>query len=184
MNKFKDSNQDLQGKYRVNEEIKADTIVVIGGKGENLGAMPKRQALAIAQEEGMDLVQVGEKDSAVIAKIMNFGKFIYEKKKQISESKKHQKVILIKEIKIRPSIDEQDYKTKLNWAESFFKDGNKVKFTLQFKGREVPKMDEFGSKMFTRISQDLATKNIGTLVEEKDSRGGALWSKIYFVKEK
>ncbi|MFA6535573.1 MAG: hypothetical protein WCS92_04915, partial [Candidatus Babeliales bacterium] len=64
------------------------------------------------------------------------------------------------------------------------KDGNKVKFTLQFKGREVPKMDEFGNKLFARISQDLAAKNIGTLVEEKDSRGGVVWSKIYFLKEK
>lgn len=184
VNKFKDNNQDLQSKYRVNEGIKADTVMVIGGNGENLGAMSKRQALAIAESEGLDLVQVGEKDLVVIARIMNFGKFIYEKKKQLGEAKKHQKVILIKEIKIRPSIDDQDYKTKLNKAESFFKDGNKVKFTLQFKGREVPKMDEFGSKLFMRISHDLAAKDIGTIVEEKDSRGGVIWSKIYFLKDK
>jgi len=184
VNKFKDNNQELQGKYRVNEGIKADTVMVIGGNGENLGTMSKRQALIAAEAEGMDLVQVGEKDLVVIARIMNFGKFIYEKKKQLGEAKKHQKVILVKEIKIRPGIDEQDYKTKLNKAESFFRDGNKVKFTLQFKGREVPKMDEFGSRLFARISQDLAARNIGTILEEKDSRGGIVWSKIYFVKEK
>jgi len=79
VNKFKDNNQDLQSKYRVNEGIKADTVMVIGGNGENLGAMSKRQALSIAEAEGMDLVQVGEKDLVVIARIMNFGKFIYEK---------------------------------------------------------------------------------------------------------
>ncbi|MFH1254142.1 MAG: translation initiation factor IF-3 [bacterium] len=132
----------------------------------------------------MDIFQLGEKDLVFIARIINFCKFIYENKKQLGEAKTHQKVILVKEIKIRPSIDDQDYKTKLNKAESFFKDGNKVKFTLQFKGREVPKMDEFGNKLFARISQDLAAKNIGTLVEEKDSRGGVVWSKIYFLKEK
>ncbi len=184
MNKFKDNNQDLQSKYRVNEGIKADTVIVIGGNGENLGAISKSRALSIAEAEGMDLVQVGEKDSVVIARIMNFGKFIYEKKKQLCEAKKHQKVVQVKEIKIRPSIDDQDYKTKLNRAESFFKDGNKVKFTLQFKGREVPKMDEFGNKLFARITQDLAARNIGIIVEEKDSRGGVVWSKIYFLKEK
>lgn len=184
MSKFKDDNQDLQNKYQVNEGIKSDTIIVIGGKGENLGTMPKRQALAIADEEGMDLVQVGEKDSVAIARIMNFGKFIYEKKKQLGESKKHQKVIQIKELKIRPGIDEQDYKTKLKRAEEFFRDGKKVKFTIQFKGREVPKMDEFGSKLFARITQDLAASGFSSVIEEKDNKGGAVWSKIYFVKDK
>lgn len=184
MSRFKDDNQDLQNKYQVNEGIKTDTVIVIGGKGENLGSMPKRQALAIADEEGMDLVQVGEKDSVAIARIMNFGKFIYEKKKQLGESKKHQKVIQVKELKLRPGIDEQDYKTKLKRAEEFFRDGKKVKFTIQFKGREVPKMDEFGSKMFARISQDLADRGFGLIVEEKDNKGGSVWSKIYFVKEK
>jgi translation initiation factor IF-3 len=185
VNRFNDSNnQDLQSKYKVNDGIKSDSVMVIGVNGENLGTVSRRQALALAEQENMDLVQVGEKDSVAIARIMNFGKFIYEKKKQLSEAKKHQKLVQIKEIKLRPSIDEQDYKTKLNKAVECFRDGNKVKFTLQFKGREVPKMDEFGAKLFARISQDLAAKNVGTLQEEKDSRGGILWSKVYFVKEK
>lgn len=173
---------NMQDKYFINEEIRGDKVLVIGGNGENYGVISTRQALTMAHEVNMDLVQVGEKDGTPIAKIMNFGKFIYEKKKQLSESKKNQKAFQIKEIKIRPSIDEQDYKTKLNRAEEFFKEGMKVKFTVQFKGREVPKMEEFGSRLFERISKDLAAKGISNLQEEKESRGGVIWSKIYFLK--
>lgn len=184
MNRFRDSGPNLQSKYRVNEEIKADTVMVIGGKGENLGVIPKYQALTMAREEGLDLVQVGERDSVVIVKMMDFSKFAYEKKKQLSESKKHQKIVQIKEIKIRPGIGDQDYRTKLNKAEDFFKRGKKVKFTVQFKGREIAKMDEFGDKLFKRIVQDLTAKNIGLIVEEKENKGGVVWFKIYSVKEK
>ena len=172
----------MQDKYLINEEIRGESVLVIGGKGENHGVVSKRQALTLARESNLDLVQVGEKDGTPIAKIMNFGKFIYEKKKQLGEAKKHQKAIQIKEIKIRPSIEEQDYKTKLNKAEEFFKDGMKVKFTVQFKGREVPKMEDFGTKLFERISKDLAAKGFTNLLEEKESRGGVIWSKIYFLK--
>lgn len=172
----------MQDKYLVNEEIRGESILVIGEKGENYGVMSKRQALTMARETSLDLVQVGEKDGVPIAKILNFGKFIYEKKKQLGEAKKHQKAIQIKEIKIRPSIEDQDYKTKLNKAEEFFKEGMKVKFTIQFKGREVPKMEDFGTKLFDRISKDLIARGFTHLQEEKESRGGVVWSKIYFLK--
>lgn len=180
--KEKNNRDTASHKYPVNELIKADKVMVINAEGENLGVLSKQQALMRAQESGLDLVQVGEKDSAIIAKIMDFGKFLYEKKKQMSESKKHQKIILIKEIKIRPNIGDQDYLTKLNHAAQFFLDGKKVKFTLQFKGREITMMEDLGNKLFERISRDLAAKNVGTLVEEKDNRSGAFWSKIYYVR--
>lgn len=170
-------------KYPVNELIKADKIMVINAEGENLGVLSKQSALMRAQEAGLDLVQVGEKDSVIIAKVMNFGKFLYEKKKQTSEAKKHQKIIQIKEIKIRPNIGDQDYFTKLNHAAQFFLDGKKVKFTLQFKGREITMMEDLGIRLFERISRDLAQRNVGTLVEEKDNRSGAFWSKIYYVRQ-
>ncbi|KKQ49475.1 MAG: Translation initiation factor IF-3 [candidate division TM6 bacterium GW2011_GWF2_38_10] len=182
---FKDKpNGDPQGKHFVNEQIRATSLLVIGPQGENLGQLSRHQALAQAQDAGLDLVQVGEKDSLIIAKIMDFGKFLYSKKKQLSDAKKHQKVIQIKEVKMRPNIGDQDYKTKLNQASAFLVDGKKVKFTLQFKGREISMMDEFGKKMFLRITQDLTAQNIGTLVEEKESRGGPFWSKIIGLKEK
>jgi len=177
----KDLNND---KYHVNEEIRADEVLLIGESGENFGVISKRQALAMAVAASQDLVQVGEKDSVVIAKIMNYGKFIYEKKKQLNEAKKHQKAIQIKELKLRPNIDIQDYNTKLNKAAECFRDGNKVKFTVQFKGREVPKMEEFGTKLFERITQDLKAMGFEGLQEEKESRGGVIWAKIYFIKEK
>lgn len=186
MNKFiKDKNEnELQGKYFVNASIRVPTLVVINQNGENLGQISRAQALAAAEEAGLDLVQVGEKDGVVIAKVMDFGKFLYTKKKQLNDSRKHQKIIQIKELKIRPNIGDQDYKTKLNQAEQFLIDGKKVKFTLQFKGREITMMGETGQRMFARITQDLTARNIGTLVEEKENRMGAFWSKIYGLKEK
>lgn len=175
-------NNELQSKYVVNEQIKGDKVVVINQHGENIGAIARRQALLLAEESGLDLVQVGEKDGSVVAKIMDFGKFVYAKKKQMNDSKKNQTVITLKEIKIRPNIGEHDYLTKLKKVIDFFSEGKKVKFTLQFKGREIAMMDSLGSKLFERITKDLQAHNVGSLVEEKDQRSGAFWSKIYFVK--
>lgn len=183
MNKFaKERTNSEASKYFVNEQIRAEKLLVITDEGENLGVLSRSRALAAAQESSLDLVQVGEKDSIVVAKIMDFGKFLYEKKKQLCDAKKHQKVIQIKEIKMRPNIGDQDYKTKLNQAVGFFAEGKKVKFTLQFKGREITMMDDLGFKFFSRITNDLSARDVGSLVEEKDSRAGSFWSKIYFVR--
>ncbi|MFA5306818.1 MAG: translation initiation factor IF-3 [Candidatus Babeliales bacterium] len=180
----KEKNTPEALKYSVNERIRADRIMVIDHEGQSLGVIPKFQALARAEELGLDLVQVGEKDNVPVVKMMDFGKFLYTKKKQLGDAKKHQKVIVVKELKMRPHIGDQDYKTKLNQAEQFFKDGNKVKFTLQFRGREMATAEETGRKFFVRIINDLTTRNIGALAEEKEARGGVLWSKIFYVKGK
>lgn len=174
----------LQEKYLINEQIKEDQVYVITHEGENLGLISRREALTRADEAGLDLVQVGEKDNLPVAKIMDFGKFAYAKKKQLNDSKKHQKVTQLKEIKLRPNIGDQDYKTKLKKAEEFFSDGKKVKFTLQFKGREVTMIDQLAPQIFEKIAVDLAVKGLGELVEEKDQRSGNFWSKIYFIKSK
>ena len=173
---------ELQSKYIVNEQIRADRLTVINHLGENIGVVTRNQALTLAEEAGLDLVQVGEKDSMVVAKVMDFGKFVYAKKKQVNDSKKNQTVITLKEIKIRPNIGDHDYVTKLKKAVGFFADGKKVKFTLQFKGREVTMMDVLGPKIFEKVTRDLHEHNVGSLVEEKEQRSGAYWSKIYFVK--
>lgn len=178
------TSSDEANKYVVNEQIRSDKVIVINAAGENLGEMPKRQAITLAEESELDLVQMGEKDGLPVTKVMNFGKFLYSKKKQLNDSKKHQKVVQLKEIKMRPNIGDQDYKTKLNQSEQFFKEGKKVKFTLQFRGREISMMEDLGRKFFARILQDLTDKNLGSLVEEKESRGGSLWTKIFFIKEK
>jgi len=119
-----------------------------------------------------------------VTKIMDFGKFLYAKKKQLSDAKKHQKTMQLKEVKLRPNIDDQDYKTKLRRAEQFFREGKKVKFTLQFKGRQISMMSTIGPNIFNRITQDLAEKDLGSLVEEKEQRGRSYWSKTYFIKTK
>ncbi len=188
MNKYKNKNHknkdSLIEKYNVNENIRANRLFVIDSNGNKLGEMSKDEALRIAEEEGLDLVQVGggQEGKTVVAKIMDFGKFLYIKKKQMNEAKKHQKVIQVKEIKMRPNIGDQDYKTKLRQAVNFLKSGKKVKFTLQFRGREMIVKDELGSKMFERITNDLMDNEVGNLVEEKEQKSGAFWTKIYFVK--
>jgi translation initiation factor IF-3 len=182
-NKEKSSNDGLN-KYLVNHQIRADRMMVIDHQGQSLGVVLRSQALARAEEVGMDLVQVGEKDGMPITKLMDYGKFLYMKKKQLGDAKKHQKVIHVKEIKMRPNIGDQDYKTKINQAAQFFLEGDKVKFTLQFRGREATMLEDLGPKLFARIGRDLAERNVGALVEEKDSRSGVLWSKIFYVKGK
>ncbi len=182
--KVSDNKEGLQEKYLINEQIKEEQIFVITHEGENLGLIPRRDALTRAEEASLDLVQVGDKDGVPVTKIMDFGKFTYAKKKQLGDSKKHQKVTQLKEIKLRPNIGDQDYKTKLKKAEEFFVDGKKVKFTLQFKGREVTMIDQVAPQIFEKIAADLAVKGLGELVEEKDQRSGNFWSKIYFIKSK
>lgn len=180
----KEKQSDALQKNPVNEQIRSDKIIVIDHLGQQLGALPRSQALNRAFDAGLDLVQVGEREGLPVAKFMDYGKVLYTKKKQLSDAKKNQKIIIVKEIKIRPNIGEQDYKTKLNHAVAFFKEGNKVKFTLQFRGREASMMSEVGPRLFARISADLAAQNVGQLVEEKDTRSHMLWTKIFHVKTK
>ena len=188
MSRFRDKNatnnsKALNSKYIINDRIKADYVTVIDQEGRNLGSIPKSEALALAEEAGLDLVQVGEKDSGVITKILDFGKHLYTKKKQQSEAKKKQKVIQVKEVKLRPNIGDGDYKTKINRAIKFLTEGKKVKFTLQFRGRELIMVRELGANFFNRIHDDLTNSNIpGTLIQEKEQRSGHFWFRIYYIK--
>lgn len=186
-NKYKGKNSRgeldrLADKYLVNEDINSSEMLVIDTDGEKKGVMSKQQALDLASGQRLDLVQVGLNDSTAIAKVMDFGKFLYNKKKQLGEAKKHQKVIHVKEIKLRPNIGDQDYKTKMKHAIAFLSEGKKVKFTVQFRGRQMIIKNELGNKMFARINNDIIEAGLTNLVEEKDQRGGPFWTKIYFVK--
>lgn len=172
--------------YFINDQIRAEQVRVITEDGKNVGVLSRRDALSMALESSVDLVQIGDTDdnSLVTAKLMDFGKFLYEKKKQQNEAKKHQKVIQIKEVKLRPHIGDQDYAIKINQAARFLTDGMRVKFTLQFRGRENAMVEDLGPRVFERIHKDLTARELGTLIDEKESRGGPLWSKIYYLKEK
>lgn len=176
------NNKLLAANYFINEKIRVNHLQVIGQNGENYGTISKEQALRLADEADLDLVQVGEKDGVIIAKIMDFGKFLYAKKKQQSEAKKKQKVIQVKEIKMRPNIADNDYNTKLKRAIGFLKDGKKVKFTLQFRGRQFIMIRELGTNFFARVEKDLGDQDLGTLVRDKERRGGPYWSVIYYLK--
>jgi len=177
-------NDSLQGKYCVNDQIRSSNIYVIDHEGNNLGLTPKVTALSIAEREGLDLVQVGEKEALPVVKIMDFGKFLYAKKKQLHDARKQQKVTQLKEVKMRPNIGDQDFDTKMRHAVEFFASGKKVKFTLQFRGRQIGMMRKLGPEFFDRITQRLRDEEVGALVEEKEQRGNSYWSKIYFIKTK
>ena len=173
-------------KHIINEAIRAKEVRLINAEGENVGVVSRAEALAQAEQAALDLVQISSSDSAVVvAKVMDFGKFLYEKKKQDNKAKKQQKVIQIKEVKFRPNIGDQDYRIKLKRAEDFLVAGKRVKMTLQFRrGRELATMGQVGSAMFARIDADLAALSLGTLLEEKEQRGRLMWTKVYYLKGK
>lgn len=169
----------------INERIRAEKMQVITQDGENVGVVTRGQALRMAEEAGLDLVLLTEsgKDGLPVVKIINFGKVLYEKKKNKAEAKKHQKVIQVKEIKMRPKIGDHDYFIKLKQALQFLHDGKRVKITLWFKGRENTTRDERGKELFDRIETFFAEQGItDNLAQEKDAKAGQLWSRVYYLK--
>lgn len=169
----------------MNEKIRAPKLQLIGENGQNVGIISRIDALKMAQDAGLDLVVIAEegREGVPIAKIMDFGKSLYEKKKKQHEAKKHQKVIQVKEVKMAPKIGEHDFQTKMRQAVEFLKDGKRVKVTLFFKGRENATKVERGTELFDKIQkvfEDLdLIKNLG---QEPDTRMGSLWSRVYFLK--
>ncbi|MBI2345056.1 translation initiation factor IF-3 [Candidatus Dependentiae bacterium] len=168
----------------INEQIKAYKLKVISEDGENLGIMARDAALSLARQKELDLVMLSDKDEVPLVKIMDFGKSLYIKKKKMAEGKKKQKVIKVKEIKMRPKIGEHDYQTKINQAVGFLQEGHKLKVTLVFSGREVESMRDVGNDFFNQVDKTLADRGLSDLVHEKDASAGRFWSKIYYLKAK
>lgn len=166
----------------VNENIKAPQVQLITHEGQNVGIVTREQALHFADTVGLDLVLLNDTGPVPVCKIMNHGKVLYERKKKQADSKKHQKVIQVKEIKIRPKIGEHDYETKIKQAAQFLKEGKRVKMTLCFRGRENVSKDERGGELFGKIDTSLADQGIKGLMTEADSRLGQLWSRVYYIK--
>lgn len=146
--------------------------------------MTRQEALRKAAEAELDLVLLAPagKDGVPVTKIMDFGKVIYAKKKKMAESKKHQKTIQVKEIKIRPGIGEHDFQTKLKQAVQFLNDGKRLKITLFFRGREIATRDERGDFLFEKIMTTMTEQGLTNIIQEKDAKTGGLWSRIYFLK--
>ncbi|MDX2101352.1 MAG: translation initiation factor IF-3 [Alphaproteobacteria bacterium] len=139
---------------RVNHEIHSLTVRLIDANGEMIGVVPIREALARAAEAGLDLVEVSAAALPPVCKILDFGKFKYEEQKKRNEARKKQKVIEIKEVKFRPTIDDHDYETKMKSMKRFLEEGDKVKVTLRFRGRELAHQD-LGMQVLIRVRDDL-----------------------------
>jgi translation initiation factor IF-3 len=122
---------------RINEEIRIREVRVTGATGEQLGIMLTRDALRLAEEQHLDLVEVAPKARPPVCRIMDFGKYRYEQQKRDKEARKKQKVVTIKEVKLRPNIEQHDFDVKLKNAQRFIEEGNKVKVTVMFRGREL-----------------------------------------------
>jgi len=140
----------------VNEEIRVPQVRLIDQDGEMQGVMTARDALLRAYAVGLDLLEISPNADPPVCKILDFGKFKYEQQKKKNEAKKKQRVIEIKEVKVRPNIDENDYQVKLRSMKSFIEEGDKVKVTLRFRGREMAHQD-IGVKVLERIRSDLET---------------------------
>lgn len=170
----------------VNDAIRAREVQLITETGENLGKVSRDDALDRARRVGLDLVMLsdGGGKGTPIVKIMDYGKELYNRKKKQAEAKKTQKIIQIKEVKIRPKIGEHDYQTKMKQALSFLRSGKRVKFTLFFRGREMATRQERGRVLFDRINASLEQEGLlDNLVQEKEMKAGPAWSKIYYLKK-
>ena len=130
------------------------TVRLIDQNNEMLGVLPMREALARAAEVGLDVVEISPNQSPPVCKLLDFGKYKYEMQKKKNEAKKRQKVMEIKEIKIRPNIDDHDYGVKMRAMKAFLEEGDKVKVTLRFRGREMAHMD-LGAKVLERVRTEL-----------------------------
>jgi len=140
---------------RVNERIRVPEIRVIDDEGKQLGVMRPQEALQIARERGLDLVEIAPQAQPPVCRIINFGKYQYEQKKKQHEAKKKQTTIVVKEIKFRPATDEHDYEFKKNNAHRMLQDGDKVKATVNFRGREITHK-ELGFQLLNKLETDLA----------------------------
>jgi len=143
----KDKDKDIQ----VNHEIKAREVRLIGPDGKQLGIMPLKDALRYAQEAQLDLVKIASNAKPPVCKIMDFGKYKYEQSKREKEARKNQKVINIKEIRMNPTIDDHDFQVRLKSAVKFLKDGNKVKVSIKFRGRQM---------IHTKLGEDVLNKMV------------------------
>ena len=168
----------------INEQIRSPKIQLITHTGENIGVVPREQALRMAREVDLDLVQISDKGALgyPIAKIMDFGKALYLKKKKLADAKKHQKIVQVKEIKIRPKIGEHDFQTKLKQAIQFLQAGKHVKITLVFRGREIATSGPRGAELFEKTTTFFQDQGLTNLSYEKDMRAGPAWSRIYYIK--
>ena len=138
---------------RANEDIRVPQVRLIGADGELIGVVTIQAALSAAEDSGMDLVEISPNADPPVCKLLDYGKFKYEAQKKANEARKRQKTIDVKEIKMRPNIDDHDYEVKMRAMAKFIGEGDKVKFTIRFRGRELAH-PEIGRKLLDRIREE------------------------------
>ncbi|MFC1808071.1 translation initiation factor IF-3 [Candidatus Omnitrophota bacterium] len=158
----------MQKRQRINDQIRISEIRVVGLEGEQLGLMSPQDALKIAKDAGVDLVEIAPMAKPPVCRIMDHSKFKYDQEKKEKEARKRQHIIRMKEVRFKPRIDEHDYQTKLNHIKEFISKGNKVKVSLMFRGRELAHT-EIGQKVMQRVMKDIV--GVGE-VDKMPSREG------------
>ena len=153
---------------RANERIRALDVQVIGSDGANLGTMPLKQAIDLAKQEDLDLIEISPNANPPVCKIMDIGKYKYDLQKKANQAKKKQKTVSLKEIKLRPGTEAHDYNFKIKNAKKFINKGDKVKFTVKFKGREM-QHTELGKELMNRIIEE--TKDIAKVESQPKFEG-------------
>ncbi len=143
---------------RINDRIRSLDVQVINSEGENLGVLPIKKAIETAKQEGFDLIEISPNANPPVYKIMDIGKYKYDMQKKASKAKKNQKISVLKELKLRPGTEIHDYNFKIKNAKKFLTKGDKVKFTVKFKGREMQHI-QLGKDLMQRIISD--TKELG-----------------------
>ena len=144
----------------MNEQIRAREVRVVDSEGNQLGVMPLKEALRIAGEQNLDLVAVSLNAKPPVTRIMDFGKYKFEQSKREKEARKNQKTVTVKEVKVRPNIEDHDFQTKLKNARRFLEAGDKVKATVMFRGREITH-PELGQKLLLRMAKEV--EDLGTV---------------------
>jgi translation initiation factor IF-3 len=144
---------------RTNERIRAREIRVIDDEGAQIGILPPFEALKMAREKNLDLVEISPTAQPPVCRIMDYGKFLYQQEKKEREAKKHQKQIVVKEVKFRINVDDHDYDTKKNHVLRFLEEGDKVKATIFFRGREMTRTN-LGRQILERLIKDVESKSI------------------------
>ena len=158
----------ISRELRVNQRIRIKEVRLIGPDGEQMGTVLTSDALQKAKEVGLDLVEVASQTSPPVCRIMDYSKYKYDQEKKEKESRKHQKIVHLKEIKIKPNIEEHDYQVKLHHLKRFLTRGDKAKLTMTFRGREMSHMD-IGRKVLDRMVSDL---NEAGEIEKGPTRDG------------
>ena len=153
---------------KANERIKALDVQVIASNGGNLGAMPLKKAIELAKQEGLDLIEISPNANPPVCKIMDMGKYKYDLQKKANQAKKKQKTVSLKEIKLRPGTETHDYNFKIKNAKKFISKGNKVKFTVKFKGREMQHTD-LGKDLMIKIIEE--TKDVAKVESQPKFEG-------------